>query len=104
LAANIFEPGGGRISDVFSAQGGAGGSAITEFVVSDTEGGPVLDLLPGTVSLVETVGIQTLGIAGLADGSTLTFQFQSDVEVPEPPAFLPMLMLFIVLLGRRRWG
>ena len=103
LAANIFEPGGGRISDVFSAQGSTGGSAITEFFVSDTEGGPVLDPLPGAMSLVENGNIQTVGTANLVDGSTLTFQFQSDAEGPEPSEFLPMLMLFIVLSGRRRW-
>ena len=103
LAANIFEPGGGRISDVFSAQGSAGGSAITEFFVSDTEGGPVLDPLPGAVSLVENGDIQTVGTASLMDGSTLTFQFQSDVEVPEPSPFATMLTSFVALLGWRRW-
>jgi hypothetical protein len=101
LAANIFEPGGGRISDVFSAQGSVGGSAITQFFVSDTDGGPVLDPLPGAISLVENGGIQAVGTANLMDGSTLRFQFQSDVEAPEPSPFATTLTLFVALLGRR---
>ena len=103
LAANIFEPGRGSISDVFSAQGAAGGASIAAFFVSHTDGGPVLDPLPGAISLVENGDIQTVGSAILKDGSTVTFQFQSDVaEVSEPPLVLPMLALFIAVLGRRR--
>jgi hypothetical protein len=105
LAANIFEPGGGGISDVFSAQGSAGGASIAQFFVSDTDGGPVLDPLPGAISLVENGDIQTVGSAILKDGSTVTFQFQSDVvETPEPSLVVPTLALFIALLRRRCLG
>jgi hypothetical protein len=101
LTANIFEPGGGSISDVFSAQGDAGGASIAAFFVSDTDGGPVLDPLPGAISLVENGDIQTVGSANLKDGSTVAFEFQSDIaEVPEPPLVLPMLALFIAVLAR----
>jgi hypothetical protein len=105
LSADIFEPGGGSISDVFSAQGTAGGASITAFFVSDTDGGPVLDPLPGAISLVENGDIQTVGSAVLKDGSRVTFEFQSDVvEVPEPSPVVPMLALFIALLGRQHWA
>ena len=104
LAANIFEPGGGRISDVFSAQGSAGGTSIAEFFVSDIEGGPVLDPLPGALSLVENGSIQTVGSAALTDDSTVTFQFQSDIDAPEPSFFLPTVTLFLALVGWQRWS
>ena len=70
--------------------------------MSDTDGGPVLDPLPNAIRLIENGEIQTIGSASLADGSTVTFQFQSDVvEVPEPSFVVPMLVLFTLLLGWR---
>jgi hypothetical protein len=108
ISLNVRESALGAISDVvifnFSASGGR-----IDFV-SDVEGGPVLDPVPGPF-VVETGAVQDVGSVTwtLADGGTVldTVAFISDVsEIPEPGsvALLGMGLLSLgMACGRRAW-
>jgi hypothetical protein len=86
--ANIMEPGGGPLSDGYLVSAASGATTISVSFASDGDPVPVIDPLPGGQSIIETGGLQTIGNATLSDGSTLIFQFQSDLETPEPASMM----------------
>src|SRR5215471_11006006 len=90
LQANIFDPTTGVLSDTYRVVPGFEGSPFITFA-SDVEGGPPLVPLTGAgVQTITENGLyQSIGSITLLDGSTVDFQFRSDVEgVPEPSTFV----------------
>jgi hypothetical protein len=93
VSVNIFEP-HGPISDVMQLTGAAGSSTMQVMFTSDTEGGPIIDPLPGAISIVENGQFQTVTQFTLSNGDAYTWQFRSDLDVPEPAAWALMLTGF----------
>ena len=105
VSVNIFEP-AGRISDVMQLTGAAGSDMMQVMFTSDTEGGPIIDPLPGAISIVENGKFQTVTQFTLSNGDAYTWQFRSDLDVPEPAAWTLMLAGFgglgLVMRSRRK--
>ena len=93
VSVNIFEP-RGPISDVMQLTGAAGSSTMQVMFTSDADGGPIIDPLPGAISIVENGQFQTVTQFTLSNGDAYTWQFRSDLEVSEPAAWTLMLTGF----------
>lgn len=103
--ANIFDPGTDLLSDTYSVSAAAGSQSFIINFRSDVEGGiPLVPLTgPNVQTIIENGLYQSIGIATLSDGSTVDFQFRSDVEpVPEPSTLLLMGSGAAILALRKR--
>src|SRR5262249_47371260 len=104
LKANILEPITGVLSDTYHVSITAGSNVFLINFVSDTEGGAPLVPLTGTnvQTLIENGLFQSIGIVTLSDGSTVDFQFRSDVEaVPEPSTCILVSLGLLALFASR---
>jgi hypothetical protein len=100
-AVGLVEP-GGRLSDVMFV------AELALVFESDTEGGPVLDPLPGMVFLQETgepQDVSALILSPTAIAAGFTMFAQSDAKVPAPTSgALLALGTFSLCLAGRPWS